>query len=414
MTTRSMNNIFKPKQLHIMSKHYLPLPLEPTCVTQAVSHPEWREAMSSELTALMRHGTWDLIPPPINCHPVGCKWVFRVKRKVDGSVDKFKARLVAKGYNQQPGVDYNETFSPVVKPATIRTVLSIAIMNGWPLKQMDVNNAFLHGNLTETVYMMQPPGFKDLSRPDYVCRLRKAIYGLKQAPRAWYSSLKTALLALGFQNSKADSSLFVYRHDSIVCYFLVYVDDLVITSNDKKFVAHVVTKLGDQFSLKDMGSLHYFLGVEVIPTTAGVFLSQHKYVRDILENTHMVGAKDVSTPLSTTQSLHLVDGTNAVNNTEYRRVIGSLRYLSLTRPDISFAVNKLSQFMHKPIVTHWTATKRLLRYLKKTIFHGLHLKSAAAPCLTTYTDADWAGNIDDRTSTSAYITFLGCNPISWS
>ena len=109
--------------------------------------------MSSELTALMRHGTWDLVPPSINCHPVGCKWVFRVKRKADGSVDKFKARLVAKGYNQQPSVDYNETFSPVVKPATIRTLLSIAIMNGWPLKQMDVNNAFLHGNLTETVYM---------------------------------------------------------------------------------------------------------------------------------------------------------------------------------------------------------------------------------------------------------------------
>ncbi|RVW26826.1 Retrovirus-related Pol polyprotein from transposon RE2 [Vitis vinifera] len=271
---------------------------------------------SSELTALMRHGTWDLIPPPINCHPVGCKWVFRVKRKADGSVDKFKARLVAKGYNQQPSVDYNETFSPVVKPATIRTLLSIAIMNGWPLKQMDVNNAFLHGNLTETVYMMQPPGFKDLSLPDYVCRLRKAIYDLKQAPKAWYSALKTALLALGFQNSKVDSSLFIYRHDSMVCYFLVYVDDLVIT---------------------DMGSLHYFLGQEVIPTTAGVFLSQHKYVRDILENTHMAGAKDVFTPLSTTQSLHLVDVTNAVNSTEYRRVIGSLQYLSLTQPDISFA-----------------------------------------------------------------------------
>ena len=145
-----------------------------------------------------------------------------------------------------------------------------------------------------------------------------------------------------------------------LCHFLVYVDDLVITGNNKKFVAHVVTKLGDQFSLKDMGSLHYFLGVEVIPTTAGVFLSQHKYVRDILENTHMAGAKDVSTPLSTTQSLHLVDGTNAVNSTEYRRVIGSLQYLSLTRPDISFAINKLSQFMHKPTVTHSTATKRLL------------------------------------------------------
>ncbi|KAL6322763.1 hypothetical protein AAG906_018644 [Vitis piasezkii] len=176
--------------------------------------------------------------------------------------------------------------------ASILTVLSIAIMNGWPLKQMDVNNAFLHGNLK--LYMVQPPGFKDLSRHDYVC-----------------------------------------GSESNLC-------------NDKKFVAHVVTKLGDQFSLKDMGSLHYFLGVEVIPTTAGVFLSQHKYVRDILENTHMAGAKDVSTPLSTTQSLHLVDGTNAVNSIEYRRVIGSLQYLSLTRPDISFAIGLETLMIEHP------------------------------------------------------------------
>jgi hypothetical protein len=163
-----------------------------------------------------------------------------------------------------------------------------------------------------------------------------------------------------------------------------------------------------------MGSLHYFLGVEVIPTHAGLFLSQHQYIRDILETQNMAGAKDISTPLSTTQSLHLLDGTTSVDSTEYRRIIGSLQYLSLTRPDICFAVNKLSQFMHKPTVTHWAATKRLLRYLKRTIFHGIHILKAAAPCLTTYSDADWAGNIDDRTSTSAYITFLGCNPISWS
>ena len=153
MTTRSMHNIFKPKQLNTVSKHSLPPSLEPTCVSQAVSHPEWRAAMSSELTALMSHGTWDLIPPPKDCKPVGCKWVFRIKRKADGSVEKFKAWLVAKGYNQRPGVDYKETFSPVVKPATIRTVLNIAVMNGWSLRQMDVNNAFLHGMLSETVYI---------------------------------------------------------------------------------------------------------------------------------------------------------------------------------------------------------------------------------------------------------------------
>ena len=179
MVTRSMNIIFKPKQIHTVTKHPIPPTLEPTCVSQAVSNPQWREAMSSELTALMRHGTWDLVPPPKNCNPVGCKWVFRIKRKADGSIDRFKARLVAKGYNQRPGLDYKETFSPVVKPATIRSVLSIAVINGWELRQMDVNNAFLHGKLTETVYMMQPPGFKDMSKIDHVCRLRKSIYGLK-------------------------------------------------------------------------------------------------------------------------------------------------------------------------------------------------------------------------------------------
>ena len=190
MVTRSMNNIFKPKQIHTVTKHPIPPTLEPTCVSQAVSNPQWREAMSSELTALMRHGTWDLVPPPKNCNPMGCKWVFRIKKKADGSMDWFKARLVAKGYNQRPGLDYKETFIPVVKPATIRSVLSIVVINGWELRQMDVNNAFLHGKLTETVYMMKPPGFKDMSKIDHVCRLRKAIYGLKTSPKGLVFSLE--------------------------------------------------------------------------------------------------------------------------------------------------------------------------------------------------------------------------------
>ncbi|KAL6329180.1 hypothetical protein AAG906_014788 [Vitis piasezkii] len=341
MTTRSMNKILNPNN----------------SIIQALSQPQWCDAMSSELTALMKHGTWDLVPIPLNCNPMGCKWVFRVKRKPDGSVDRFKARLVAKGYNQRPDLYYKETSSPEVKPATIRTVLSIVVVNGWDLRQMDVNNAFLHGALSEIVYMMQPSGFKDPSKPNHVCRLKKAIYGLKQAPRAWYTTLENVLLELGFDNS-----------------------ELICLCNNTNFVASIIKQLGDRFFLKDMGLLHCLLGVEVVPTQARLFLSQHKYIRELLSTTNMSGAKVVSTPLSITQSLKLLDGTT--------------NYLSLKRPDISFAVNKLSQFMHKPTTTHFTTTKRLLDTQSKP--------------------SSMVGNIDDQTSTSAYISFLGPNPISWS
>jgi hypothetical protein len=184
--------------------------------------------------------------------------------------------------------------------------------------------------------------------------LNKVIYGLKQAPRAWYTTLKTVILQIGFHNSKANSSLFIYSNGSNLCYLLVYVDDLVITGNNPTLVTIFIQQLGDMFSLKDTGSLHFFLGVEVIPTRADLFLTQHKYVRELLANTNMSGAKDISTSLSTIQSLQLVDGIAAADSIKFRRIMGGLQYLSLTQPDISFVVNKLSQFMHEPIATHWT------------------------------------------------------------
>lgn len=179
MTTHSMSNIHKPKQFNSASKHPIQPPIEPNCVKQVLSDPKWRNAMSEDLAALMRHGTWELVPTFTHYKPVGCKWVFGVKRKADGSIDRFKARLIAKGYNQRPGLDYKDTFSPIVKFATIRTILTIAVMQGWILRQLDVNNALLHGLLTETIYMVQPPGFKDVHKSNYVYRLHKAIHGLK-------------------------------------------------------------------------------------------------------------------------------------------------------------------------------------------------------------------------------------------
>jgi hypothetical protein len=229
---------------------------------------QWRTIMFSELTALMHHDTQELVPCSASIKLVGCKWVFQVKRHPDGSIDRFKARLVVKGYNQQPGLDYTNTFSPVVKPATIHSILTIVVMHGWNLRQMDVHNAFLHGDLSETVFMFQPPGFKDSSKPHHVCRLKKAIYDLKQAPIAWFTAFTAAITQLNFLQSKADPSLFIYSTKAHKCYLLVYVDDLVITGNNPTFIDTVIRHLSNRFHLKNLGNLYFFLGVEVIQTHA--------------------------------------------------------------------------------------------------------------------------------------------------
>uniref|UniRef100_A0A6N2KS64 Integrase catalytic domain-containing protein n=1 Tax=Salix viminalis TaxID=40686 RepID=A0A6N2KS64_SALVM len=414
MITRAKNNIFKPRQLHTTTKHPLPNTLAPTCVSQALRHSEWRAAMSNEFNALTHNGTWTLVPPSPQHNLVGCKWVFRIKRKPDGSIDRYKARLVAKGFHQRPGLDYTETFSPVIKPTTIRIVICLALQQNWFIHQLDVNNLLFAGSRVEDVFMAQPQGFIDEHLPHHVCHLRKAIYGLKQAPRAWYTELATFLLSQKFVNSKADTSLFIYNSGGIIAYFLVYVDDLILTGNSNCFLASFTEALSSRFSVKNLGALHYFLGVEVVSNFAGVFLSQQKYIHDILIRTNMAEAKSVTTPLSTTTSLTLHDGSASFDASQFRSIVGSLQYLSLTRPDIAFTVNKLSQFMHKPTEFHWQAVKRLLRYLKGTITHGLFLTRSASASLSAFSDSDWAGNPDDRTSTSAYILFLGGNAIAWA
>ena len=302
----------------------------------------------------------------------------------------------------------------MIKPTTVRLIISLAITHGWSLRQLDVNNAFLHGTLHEEVFMSQPPGFIDPQRPHHVYRLKKALYGLKQAPRAWYHKLRRFLLFTEFVNSKADTSLFILKHMHLTIYVLVYVDDLIITRNDTVAIQNFITKLADRFSLKDLGPLSYFLGVEVIPTTNGVFLSQCQYIHDLLVKANMSHAKDVTSPMSPNQVPFLHDGTSLTNATTYRSIVGGLQYLSLTRPDVAFAVNKLSQFMHCPMTGHWSAVKRLLRYLHGTLNHGLYFRKSSPLSLHAFSDADWAGNIDDRTSTSAYVVFLGSNAISWS
>ena len=231
---------------------------EPSCFTEALKQPQWHSAMNIEFTTFLNNGTWSLVPSKPHVNLIGCKWVFRIKRHADGSIERYKARLVAKGFHQQLGIDYSETFSPVIKPITIRTVLSLAIASHWDIWQLDVTNAFLHGVLSEDIYMTQPPGFVHPSFPNHMWKLHKA-YGLKQAPRAWFSRLSQRLLALGFHGSKSNTSLFIQNSGTDLIFFLIYVDDIIVTGNNSTSIARLIQALQADFALKDLRPLHFFL-----------------------------------------------------------------------------------------------------------------------------------------------------------
>ncbi|KAJ1699274.1 hypothetical protein LUZ63_007786 [Rhynchospora breviuscula] len=419
MLTRQKTKTSKPKRNQVYTATKYPLtPLsdevEPTCYTTAKQHAHWREAMAAELSALAANATWDLVPLPALTNAVGCKWLFKIKKKSDGSIERYKARLVAKGYTQQEGFDYFETFSHVIKPTTVRTVLSIALSKGWELHQLDVNNAFLHGDLQETVYMEQPPGFADPLKPYYVCKLNKALYGLKQAPRAWFQKLKHFLISHQFKPSQSDHSLFIYMIKDVTIYILVYVDDIIVTGSDKEIIQTLIQALHCNFSIKDLGQLSYFLGIEVTHSITGLHLSQTRYFHSILEKAQMVGVKPCQTPLQAGVQLSKFDGQPLSDPLLYRTIVGMLQYATLTRPDLTFAVNKVSQFFAQPTDSHWQAVKRILRYLKGTIHMGLHFKPSSQLDLQVFCDADWAGCPDDRRSTTGFVVFLGPNVVSWS
>uniref|UniRef100_A0A2N9EEC7 Integrase catalytic domain-containing protein n=1 Tax=Fagus sylvatica TaxID=28930 RepID=A0A2N9EEC7_FAGSY len=340
MQTRSKHGIFKPKTCYKAQLDYTLI--EPPSFKLATQISQWCQAMQDEYDALIRQGTWSLVPPPQHHNIVGCKWVYKLKTHSDGSIARYKARLVAKGFHQQQGIDFDETFSPVIKPPTVRMILSLAVSLNWPLRQLDVSNAFLHGILKEEVYMSQPQGYISAQHPDYVCRLYKSIYGLKQAPRAWFERFTGQLIQFGFTASAADSSLFIYRSKTIIAYLLLYVDDIVLTSNTPNFLDTLIQHLSSIFELKDLGSLHYFLGI---------------------------------------QKLH--------DPHAYRSLVEALHYLTFTRPDLSFAVHWVCQYMASPTSVHLTVAKRILRYLKGTLHLGLSFRPGPLK-LSAFMDADWA------------------------
>ncbi|CAL8170379.1 unnamed protein product [Prunus armeniaca] len=413
MTTRSKNGISKRKAFSASSSVDLST-IEPSSFKAASQSPEWQSAMREEIEALHAQGTWDLVPLPAHKNLVGCKWVYRIKKNADGSIARHKARLVAKGFSQEEGIDYYETFSPVVKPTTVRLILALAAQFQWSLRQLDVKNAFLHGVLQEEVYMTQPQGFASKHHPsDFVCRLKKSLYGLKQAPRAWNERFTSFLPSLGFQASNADPSLFIQHSSLGTVVLLLYVDDIILTGSNSSLITSVVGALTQEFDMKDLGQLTYFLGLQISYQSAGLFVSQTKYIKELLDRVDLQDSKPCPTPCLPYHRLLKDDGKPYSHPEQYRSIVGALQYLTFTRPDIAFSVNQACQFMHNPMESHVVAVKRILRYLKGTLDFGIWFKPGLLH-LHAYSDADWAGDPNDRRSVSGFIVYLGSTPISWA
>ncbi|KAL2928646.1 Retrovirus-related Pol polyprotein from transposon RE2 [Bienertia sinuspersici] len=383
---------------------------EPRSFREAMQDEGWREAMQKEIRALEDNNTWEMTDLPTGKKALGSRWVYKVKYNADGTVERLKARLVILGNHQVEGVDYTETFAPVAKMVTVRAFLAVAAAKNWELHQMDVHNAFLHGDLTEEVYMKPPPGFSSRGK---VCRLLKSLYGLKQAPRCWFAKLSTSLKQYGFHQSYSDYSLFTYRNGSVQLNVLVYVDDLIISGNDSSALTTFKQYLCTCFHMKDLGRLKYFLGIEVARSAEGILLCQRKYALDIITETGLLGAKPASFPIEQNHSLALARGDLLTDPERYRRLVGRLIYLSFTRPDLAYAVHILAQFMQAPRVEHWDAALRVVRYLKGSPGQGILLPSQCELRLTGWCDSDWASCPLTRRSLTGWIVFLGGSPISW-
>ncbi|KAK9063310.1 hypothetical protein SSX86_017180 [Deinandra increscens subsp. villosa] len=388
---------------------------EPRNYYEAVKDPNWVAAMNDEIEALHRNNTWTLVDLPRDRKPIGCKWIYKIKYKSSGEIERYKARLVAKGYSQKEGIDFDETFSPVVKMVTVRCILTIAVQNNWSLFQLDINNAFLYGDLNEDVYMTLPQGFFSTNETK-VCKLNRSLYGLKQAPRMWYEKLVGVLYELKFVQSKCDHSLFIKSSKDVFIVLLVYVDDIILTGNNITEIEYVKKALSSNFKIKDLGLLKYFLGIEVINTNGGLCLSQRKYCLELLAEYGLTASKPVNCPIEQNYVLStLCDKNNTGLNsiTGYQKLIGKLIYLSHTRPDIAYSVHFLSQFMHNPTNGHLQIALRLLRYLKKSPGMGIFIKPGSLSDVKVYTDADWAKCLKTRKSVTGFCVFLGNSLVSW-
>ena len=392
---------------------------EPSTIQEAKSSdhaPEWKVAMDAEYNSLIESKTWKLVELPPGRKAIGCKWVFKLKHDVDGRVERFNARLVAKGYAQKYGIDYDEIFSPVVRFSSVRLLLAFAVQHDFLIHQMDVQTAFLNGKLDEEIYMQQPEGYVKPGEEHLACKLERSLYGLKQSSRCWNKAFKESVEKLGFTQASADPCVFIRKADTLTI-IAIHVDDLMILAENIFEMQRLKGSLKVQFKMKDMGELHYYVGVCIVQDKERkqFYLHQGQYIEKMLKKFGQTEAKPVSTPADLNVKLQKEDGVSRpVDTVTYQSIVGSLLYAAITtRPDIAQAVGVVSKFCANPTQSHLTAAKRILRYLKGTAYLGLSYKKCADGNLIGYSDADWAGDVDDRHSTSGNVFLLAKGAVSW-
>ncbi|KAJ4805895.1 Pol [Rhynchospora pubera] len=388
--------------------------LEPKSFKEANVDPNWIVAMQEELNQFERNQVWELVPLPKGKQVIGTKWVFRNKLSEDGIVVRNKARLVAQGFKQQEGIDFEETFAPVARLESIRMLLAFAANKGFTLFQMDVKSAFLNGWIDEEVFVQQPPGFVDHFKPDHVYKLHKALYGLKQAPRAWYGRLCTFLLDNGFSRGKMDTTLFTKKRDDHLLLVQIYVDGIIFGSTNATLAQEFSSLMSSEFEMSMMGELTFFLGLQIKQLKDGIFVNQVKYAKELVKKFGVEDSKSLDTPMGKSANIDADEKGKPMDITLYRGMIGSLLYLTASRPDIMYAVCLCARYQANPKESHHKAVKRILRYVKGTQNLGLWYGRQTELDLLGYTDADFAGDRMDRKSTSGTCQFLGGSLVSWS
>lgn len=378
-----------------------------------MTEPSWVEAMQEEMQQFKNQDVWVLVDLPAGKITIGTKWILKCKRDARGIVVRNKARLVAQGFRQEEGIDYTEVFAPVARVEAIRLFLAFASYMGFKVYQMDVKSAFLYGKIDEEVYVTQPQGFEDSHHPKKVYKIVKALYGLHQAPRALYARLSTFLLEHGYRRGAIDKTLFIKKNSRDIILVHVYVDDIIFGSTKEAWCREFEELMKGEFQMSAMGELTFFLGLQVKQQPEGIFIHQEKYVKDILKKFDFELLRTATTPYEPPKLKNPNEQDEAVNVHLYISMIGSLMYLTASRPDITFAVSACSRHQVTPLTSHLNAVKKIFKYIKGQPKLGLWYPRESLFVLEAYSDSDYAGANLDRKSTTGGCQFLGRRLISW-